>query len=754
MAHWNSKGQAIALGPEIGRGGEGRIHEVVGQPGLVAKLYHQAPKADDCAKLEVLAQLRDDHLQRIAAWPVDVLRDARGAGIGFLMPRAAAGFLPVHELYNPRSRLRLFPAASWAFMVHVSYNTARAFAEMHQRGVVLGDVNHSNLLVNKQGHVFFIDCDSVQVRGGGKLYRCRVGVPEYTPPELQGQDLRTVDRTEQHDAFGLAVLVFHLLMLGRHPYVGRHPGIASGDPSDFIRNSVFAYGAAAQRRGVSPPPLVPGLDLVGPALGNLFEEAFAPVGTFRPRPRAEQWISAIEQLKGSMTRCASETGHFYAVGASACTWCALEGRLGPLWPTPAQVSTSNLALSMWEQARKLFEDPRLPFRPRPVVDVEVLWLAILSVTAPSAQDLELPLVLDPDPSPPLALLALRARRHRALIICAQVVMTALLGLALVWPMARAEFCLAAVVGPLAFWMLTWVLKPHPTPTMQEREALLARERDVLAAAEVDDQKAIVRLEAAMKARTFYGQAQHLALQRDQLKVLLSSWDEPGQRVSLPRSLHTAWQQIQDLHAQHERLPAKRQEGWVKLQAGAREGRLKRHLQAAPLPGPGHIAGIGAGRLITLQSYGISCAADVTEDRLYVVPGFGPALIARMVAWRGGVERRFQFQPGSGPDPQDIADLDRLIGRERTSLESQILSGSQSLLASIRRLTEEAADARVNQATALIAALQGGPGALRSICDALAQEREQASEAANETVTRLAQARANLKALGGGGRTSP
>lgn len=720
---------------------------MVGQPDFVAKLYHKTPSADDCAKLEVLAQLRDDHLQRIAAWPVDVLRDDRGAGAGFLMPRASPGFLPVHELYNPRSRLRLFPAASWAFMVHVSYNTARAFAEMHQRGVVLGDVNHSNLLVNKQGHVFFIDCDSVQVRGGGRLYRCRVGVPEYTPPELQGHDLRTVNRTEEHDAFGLAVLVFHLLMLGRHPYVGRHPGIASGDPSEFIRNSVFAYGATARHRGVSPPPLVPGLDLVGPALGSMFEAAFAPVGQARQRPKATQWIAAIEHLRGSLARCALEPGHFFAEGAPACTWCTLEGRLGPLWPTPMQAGATNLALAMWEQARRLYEDPRLPARPRPVVDLNALWLAILGVRAPPALELELPLVLDPEPSPSLVLLAGRARSHRMLIICAQVVMTALAGLVLVWPVARAEFCLATVVGPLAIWLVTWVLKPHPSGAMREREAQIERERGVRVAAEADDRRAIARLEVAMKASAFYHQVQQLTAQRDQLGLLLSSWDAHGQRISLPHAIHAGWQQLQSLHGQYERLPAKRQEGWVKLQAGAREGRLKRFLQAAPLPGPGQIPGVGAGRLVTLQSYGISCAADVSEDRLYVVPGFGPALIARMVAWRGGIERKFQFQAGSGPDPQDVADLDRQIGRERASLESQILSGAQGLLASVRRLTDEAADARVQQAAGLLSALQDGPRVLRSIVDGLAQEREQTSEAAYETATRLAQVRVNLRALG-------
>lgn len=52
------------------------------------------------------------------------------------------------------------------------------------------------------------------------VFHCDVGVPLWTPPELQGRDFRGLTRTKNHDRFGLAVLMFQLLFMGRHPFAG------------------------------------------------------------------------------------------------------------------------------------------------------------------------------------------------------------------------------------------------------------------------------------------------------------------------------------------------------------------------------------------------------------------------------------------------------------------------------------------------------------------------------------------------------
>jgi hypothetical protein len=51
------------------------------------------------------------------------------------------------------------------------------------------------------------------VIANGKRFACEVGVETFTPPELQGKNLREVVRTANHDNFGLAIMVFLLLFI-------------------------------------------------------------------------------------------------------------------------------------------------------------------------------------------------------------------------------------------------------------------------------------------------------------------------------------------------------------------------------------------------------------------------------------------------------------------------------------------------------------------------------------------------------------
>ncbi|OIP71251.1 MAG: hypothetical protein AUK48_12680 [Oscillatoriales cyanobacterium CG2_30_44_21] len=101
---------------------------------------------------------------------------------------------------------------------------ARAVRSVHSRGYVIGDVNESNVLVADDAIVTLVDTDSFQVNDGTTIYRCTVGKPEYTPPELQGMSFRDVDRSVQHDLFGLGVLIYQLLMEGTHPFGGVFSG--------------------------------------------------------------------------------------------------------------------------------------------------------------------------------------------------------------------------------------------------------------------------------------------------------------------------------------------------------------------------------------------------------------------------------------------------------------------------------------------------------------------------------------------------
>ena len=313
------------LGKELGRGGEGAVYPVVGAPDVVAKIYLKPPTTLKGEKLRSMARRVSPGLLRVAAWPVDVLTDEAGTVRGFLMPKVSARE-DVHELYSPKSRRRAFPNVDFRFVVRVATNIARAFAQVHAVGNVIGDVNHGNALVGRDGTVVLIDCDSFQVRDGARIFTCDVGVPLFTPPELTGQPFRGLKRNAGHDAFGLAVLLFHLLYMGRHPFAGKH--VAGEMPIErAIAESRFVYGANAAHFGMTPPPGTLNLRAFGEEIALLFELAFAPPGE-AARPNAAQWVEALQSLERSLATCAATAAHHHPPGAGGCCWCEHEKQTG------------------------------------------------------------------------------------------------------------------------------------------------------------------------------------------------------------------------------------------------------------------------------------------------------------------------------------------------------------------------------------------------------------------------------------------
>jgi DNA-binding helix-hairpin-helix protein with protein kinase domain len=271
---------------------------------------------------------------RLVAFPAAPLRRADGAFAGFLMPRVAQAE-PIHELYAPGARKRAFPDADYRFLVRAALNAARATAAAHQAGCVIGDVNHSGFLIGQDALVSLIDADSFQFDDGATLHLCRVGVPEYLPPELQGASLASTPRSPDHDAFGLAVLLFQLLHLGRHPFAGVPRDGADVDVAAAIAAGDFAFHRAGRGR-LAPPPGAPRLHEIPPVVAALFERAFDPACAGR-RPAAQAWAAALAEMEAALVACPARPRHHHAAGAAGCPWCRLEtGRRARIFPAPGE----------------------------------------------------------------------------------------------------------------------------------------------------------------------------------------------------------------------------------------------------------------------------------------------------------------------------------------------------------------------------------------------------------------------------------
>jgi DNA-binding helix-hairpin-helix protein with protein kinase domain len=324
-------GKVVRLSRELTRpGGEGQVFEVLNSPASVAKVYHRPPDHIKIAKLRYQAQLAKPELRSIAAWPTNVLLERNGTATvrGILMPRMTGK--EIHKLYGPADRGAEFPKAGWDFLIHVAMNCAAAFETLHENGVLMADVNEGNLLVNERtGQVGLIDCDSYQIPNGNGSYLCDVGIPMYTPPELQGIDFRGMHRTPNHDRFGLAVIIFRLLFMGRHPFAGIPKGREQFEIAEAIGKFLFAFAPQTWVRGVAQPPHSLSLGALPDRLGKLFERAFLqPTGVIQ-RPSGREWVVELKALLSSLKKGCLDQSHKYWGGLAACPWCEIVVGGGP-----------------------------------------------------------------------------------------------------------------------------------------------------------------------------------------------------------------------------------------------------------------------------------------------------------------------------------------------------------------------------------------------------------------------------------------
>jgi DNA-binding helix-hairpin-helix protein with protein kinase domain len=322
-------GVPLLTSERIGRGGEGEVLAVADDPGRAVKLYLQ-PDAAHETKVRAIVAARLAERCASVAFPLQLVQHADGRFAGFTMRRVSDS-QPVFELFATGSRRERFPLADWAFLVRTATNVARVVAQVHAGGAVIGDINSSGLLVSQQAMVTLIDADSFQVAG----HRCRVGMPEYTPPELQGVRFGEIDRTVDHDAFGLAVMIFQLLALGRHP----HAGVRSGRAIPIetaITQGRFAY-SLIREVGSRPPPGALMLGDLPLGTRTLLERAFAL--RLGPRPTAAEWVRELALLEAELVRCVRKPHHVVPTLAAPCPWCRIEKSLGqPIFP----VTTSSL----------------------------------------------------------------------------------------------------------------------------------------------------------------------------------------------------------------------------------------------------------------------------------------------------------------------------------------------------------------------------------------------------------------------------
>lgn len=430
-------------------------------------------------------------------------------------------------------------------------------------------------------------------------------------------------RTENHDRFGLAVLIYQLLFVGKHPYMGLYrpkDDREKDDPSftELITAFRFAQGPSAHTWGMAPPPYTPTFADIPPELGTLFRRAFERGSEAGTRPRPAEWLSALKRLEESIVECPADPGHKYWGGAHSCVWCRLAERGGPEYYFGVAGGVGTFAVDetkLQDVLRQLsacgpfdFSYDRRKFTPAHRPEAEPL---------PDGLD-----------------------EHRSI--------ATILGVAIGFCVLIMPFGLIhvgiSVVGFLGALVLGIWLTIHISQSPWHREHRRRRTARNHALKNLDD--------------------------------IEGEWKQAV--LDYRRAHSTSSRSIQELVSECRGLASQFQVELQRLAKNAKEAALVRHLRLH-LIADAEIPKIGAGRKQILASNNIFTAGDIDQYRIAGIKGFGDKLTYNLMAWREEVIRQFRFDPATGVSPTE----QRSITVKSRKAQQQILA---ELAAQIGNLT--------------------------------------------------------------------
>lgn len=298
-------------GQPLGHGGQGEVYGAPNDQRLAVKIWnqqHRTPESVERVRALCRWFSRDPRL----GLPIELALDGPGGNvIGFAMPRFPGVVL--FAVSNPLAGNLKGIAPTPLDRLGVAALVADCFHAIHRADLCVPDGNEANFLAeqNSSGwQVYAIDCDSYEFEARdstGQLTRFEttVGKEEYLAPELQAKNSHAA-HSEATDRFTLAVLIWHLLKGGAHPFTVSAPGSAKVPPlGELIRGGCWPY------RPVQPLPA--GWRLVDAGIPwaafpqevrDLCERAFHDGhGDPWKRPDAARWRDALSAWEQS------ERGH-------------------------------------------------------------------------------------------------------------------------------------------------------------------------------------------------------------------------------------------------------------------------------------------------------------------------------------------------------------------------------------------------------------------------------------------------------------
>lgn len=224
-----SKG-AITLEKEIGAGGEATVYTT--NTPYVAKIY----KKDNITarKFEKIKLMLSKNIYcEGICYPVEIIYNSKNEFVGYLMPKAKGQELQ-KSVFGPKPLFfKKFPNWKKRDTVELCVTILEKIKYLHDRNIIMGDINPANILVVSPKEVYFVDTDSYQV----EEYPCPVGTNNYTAPEIQRKHFSDFLRTRGNENFAVATLLFMIMLPGKPPYSQQ----GGEDPISNIIEMNFSY---------------------------------------------------------------------------------------------------------------------------------------------------------------------------------------------------------------------------------------------------------------------------------------------------------------------------------------------------------------------------------------------------------------------------------------------------------------------------------------------------------------------------------
>lgn len=229
----------------LGEGGEGRVFRFGGN---ALKVFY-FPSEARTKKLEAFPL----GLPSEVASPIELAygypstKGSTHEVAGYVMRLVRGGF-DLGHLGERKFRERTGISANDVIQLFV--RLSRLLANLHGKGVVVGDLAGPNVLVERSpGGALtetLLDADSMQYA----RFPCPVAHERYVPPSLYGVDFaRAPAFSPATDHYALAVLACESLLF-THPYGGVHPGHATLTRRAEARASIFGPGVRLPRQAL------------------------------------------------------------------------------------------------------------------------------------------------------------------------------------------------------------------------------------------------------------------------------------------------------------------------------------------------------------------------------------------------------------------------------------------------------------------------------------------------------------------------